>query len=107
MTQPTGQLRSLAVTWWLSAKAPGPHKSVIFFNCLLSFRRFTHIVPKPYGEDTVLEVRSFAWIVAVKGAEEVELSTEAGLSTRLTAFLPIRPRTGGLEGGDPSESAQM
>lgn len=45
------------------------------------------------------EVKSFASVMAVKAAEEVELSTEAGLSTRLIACLPIRPRTGGPEGG--------
>lgn len=45
------------------------------------------------------EVKPFAVVMAVKAAEEVELSTEAGLSTKLTACLPIRPRTGGPEGG--------
>lgn len=65
--------------------------------------------------ETVSEVKPFASVMAVKAAEEVELSTEAGLSTRLTAYLPIRPRTGGPEGGVglmlfqsvPVKSAQM
>lgn len=69
-----------------------------FLKCLLCSRPL-HSVSKGRREETVSEVKSFASVMAVKVAEEVELSTEAGLSMRLTAGLPIRPRTAGPEGG--------
>lgn len=91
-------LRLFTATWWMSVKVPGLHKSLSFLNAYYA-PGLLHSVSKGRREETVSEVKSFASVMAVKVAEEVELSTEAGLSMRLTAGLPIRPRTEGPEGG--------
>lgn len=83
---------------WMSVKAPGPHKSLSFLNAHYAPGPL-HSVSKGRREEAVLEIKPFALVMAVKVAEEVELSTEAVLSMRLTAGLPIRPRTAGPEGG--------
>lgn len=82
----------------MSVKAPGPHKSLSFLNAYYVPGPL-HSVSKGRREETVLEIKPFASVMTVKVAEEVELSTEAVLSMRLTAGLPIRPRTAGPEGG--------